>query len=124
MCETAKSADTLGNGLYRASLDIISIEIHHETSSELSKPPGHDDITSRYLLPVHTRSTPEGAKNVDFVTKSDLHTSSALQLAVLDIISIESHYNTSAKPSIPPGYDGITSRYLLPVLESVINPGC
>ena len=72
--ETAKSARYMGNGLYRATLDIRSIDTHHETSAELSKQPGHDGITSRYLLPVHMRSTPEGAKSVDFVTESAPYT--------------------------------------------------
>jgi hypothetical protein len=123
VCETAKSADTLGNGLYRASLDIISIETHHETSAELSKPPGHDGITSRYLLAVPTRSTPEGAKSVDFVTKSASHTSSALQLAGLDIISIEPRQNTSAEPSRSPGDDDDASWSVLPVRESIPRVG-
>ena len=123
VCETAKSVRYMGSGLYRATLDIRSIETHHETSAGLSKPPGHDGITSWYLLPVHMRSTPEGTKSVDFVTKSAPHTSSAFQLAGLGIISIEAHHNTSAEPSRSPGYDGITSRYLLPALESVSPTG-
>jgi hypothetical protein len=82
----------MGKGLYRASLDIRSIDEHHETSAELSKPPGHDDITSRYLLPVHTRSTPEGAKSVDFVTKSARYMGKGLYRASLDIRSIDTHH--------------------------------
>ena len=113
----------MGNGLYRASLDTRSIDTHHETSAELSKPPGHDGITSRYLLPVHTRYTPEGAKSVNFVTKSAPHTSSALQRAGLDIISVEQHLQTSVELSRPSGDDGITSRSLLPVHTEHHPPG-
>ena len=113
----------MGTRLYHAGLDTRSIDTHHETSTELSKQPGHDGITSRYLLPVHMRSTPEGVKSVDFVTESAPYTSSALQLAGFDIMSIETHHETSAEPSRPPGYDGIASWYLLPVLES-ISPMC
>ena len=115
-CETAKSARYMGNGLYRASLDIRSIDTHHETSAEPSRSPGHDGITSWYLLPVHMRSTPEGAKSVDFVTKSAPHTSLGLQRAGFDIISIEPRHETSEEPSRSPGDDDTTSRYLLPVL--------
>ena len=118
-----KSARYMGNGLLIASLDIRSIEARHGTSAESSKPSGYDGITSRYLLPVHTRSTPEGAKSVDFVTKSAPHTSLGLQLAGLDIRSIEPRHETSAEPSISPGDDGITSRYLLPVFESISPQG-
>ena len=63
----SKSAPYMSYRAYLAGLDIRSIDTHHETSAELSKPPGHDGITSWYLLPVHMRSTPEGAKSVDFV---------------------------------------------------------
>ena len=66
---------------------------------------------------------PEGAKSVDFVTKSAPHTSLGLQLAGLDIISIEPRHKTSEEPSRPPGDDDITSRYLLPVLESISPQG-
>eukprot|EP00966_Prymnesium_polylepis_P261985 6052034-Prymnesium_polylepis.1 len=48
----------MGNGLCLAGLDIRSIESSHETSTEPSTPPGDDDITSRYLLPMHTRCRP------------------------------------------------------------------
>ena len=105
----------MGVRLYLAGFDIRSIDTYHETSAEPSRSPGYDGIASRYLLPVHTRSTPEGAKSVDFVTKSAPHTSSTLQLAGLEIISIAQRHNTSAEPSRSPGYDGITSRCLLPV---------
>ena len=70
----SKSAPYVGIRLSLAGFDIGSIGPHHETSTELSKPPGHDGITSWYLRPVHMRSTPEGAKSVDFVTKSAPHT--------------------------------------------------
>ena len=112
----SESALYMSVGLCLAGLDIRSFETRHEMSAESSKPPGYDGITSRYLLPVHTRSTPEGAKSVDFVTKSALHTSLGLQLAGLDIISIETRHETSEEPSRSPGDDDITSRYLLPVL--------
>jgi hypothetical protein len=118
-----KSAPYMDNRLCLAGLDIRSIEPCHETSEEPSKPPGDDDITSRYLLPVHTRSRPGGAKSVDFVTKSAPHTSLGLQLAGLDIRSIEPRHETSEEPSRSPGDDDITSRYLLPVLESISPQG-
>eukprot|EP00966_Prymnesium_polylepis_P103776 2403221-Prymnesium_polylepis.1 len=99
----------MSDGLCLAGLDIRSIKSRHETSAEPSKSPGDDDIMSRYLLPVHTRSHPGGAKSVDFVTKSAPHTSSGLQLAGLDIISIETRHDTSEEPSRSPGDDDITS---------------
>ena len=59
-----KSAPYMGNGLYLADLDIRSIETHHETSTELSRSSGGDDVASRSILPVHKRhSTPPGARN-------------------------------------------------------------
>ena len=69
------------------------------------------------------RTLAEGAKSVDFVTKSAPHTSSGLQLAGLDIIPIEKRHETSEEPSRSPGDDDITSRYLLPVLESISPQG-
>ena len=82
------------NGLYRATIDTRSIDTHHETSDESSKSPGHDGVTSRYLPTGAHEVHPEGVKNVNFVTKSAPYTSSSLQLAGLDIMSIEPDHNT------------------------------
>ncbi len=63
-CENVKPAPYMGVGLNLVGLDIISIDTHHETSSELSRSLGGDDAASRSILPVHKRhSTPRWARN-------------------------------------------------------------
>jgi hypothetical protein len=106
-----KSAPHTSLGLQLAGLDIISIEPRPETSEEPSRSPGDDDITSRYLLPVLESISPWCVKPLKWAR----YMGKRLYLAGLDIRSIESRHETSAEPSKPPGNDGITSRYLLPV---------
>ena len=48
-------------GLFHTDLHIISVEQHHDTSDEPSRPSGDDGITSRSLLPVHTEHHPPGS---------------------------------------------------------------
>ena len=106
----------------RVSDDPTDTTYHTDTSTtqydDFDRPPAAPSAPRS--LSGHSR---EGAERVDFVTKSAPHTSSAFQLAGLGIISIDAHHNTSAEPSRSPGYDGITSRYLLPALESISPTG-
>ena len=44
----------MGFELYFAKFDIRSIDTYHETSAELSRSSGDDDVASRLLLPVRT----------------------------------------------------------------------
>ena len=53
--KTSKLALYMGVGLNLVGFDIISIDTHHETSSELSRSLGGDDAASRSILPVHKR---------------------------------------------------------------------
>ena len=50
----SKSAPCMGVRLNLGGFDIISIDTHHETSAELSRSSGDDDVASRLLLPVRT----------------------------------------------------------------------
>jgi hypothetical protein len=68
-CGTVNTAPYKGNGLYRASLDIISIEARHVTPTELSSSSGGDEVTLRSTPPAHPFGAENGGVNVTFTAR-------------------------------------------------------
>ena len=63
-CENIKTSPVHGCKVNLVSLDIRSIDTHHEASSELSRSSEGDDVAFQTILPVHKRhSTPRWARN-------------------------------------------------------------
>ena len=98
----------MGNGLYRASLDITSIDAHHETSAELSKPPGHDGRCHVAVPPTSAQEhlQPRGGETVNTAPYMGVGS----YLAIFEIRSIKARLETPSELSNSSGGDEVTLR--------------
>ena len=114
----------MGVGVSLAGLDIRSIDKYHETSAELSRSSGGDDVALHSHLLVRTPSP--GITSPGVVKPKNLapYMGFRLCLAGFDISAIDKHHETSAELSRSSGGDGFPLRSHLLVRTQSPPRGC